>query len=482
MPPKILIVEDTESLALMYQSYLIPTGVNTRIAYTGEQAIAALEEFQPDLIILDVMLPDMNGLDILSSLNAENSPQVIVLTGHATKEMAIKAIKLGASDFLEKPIEADRFRITVNNGLKLKDLKQTVKTYKSTYENGQYFDLIGSSAEMQSVYQIIKSASASKATVFITGESGTGKELCARAVHLASPRANKPFVALNCAAIPKDLIESEIFGHLKGAFTGAIANREGAAGQADGGTLFLDELCEMDINLQSKLLRFIQTGCYQQVGSEKEVKVDVRFVCATNRDPLLEVKEGRFREDLYYRLHVIPVTLPPLNQRGRDVIEIADALFKKISKEEGRSYRGMSDAVKNMFLKYSWPGNVRQLENTIRNILVLHNEDYIETNMIPALPHSQNQSVDTAASEPSHIVKTQFEDSTPISSEIISIDEKPAEFSQSDIEPLWLVEKRYIEQSIDACDNNIPKAAALLDVSPSTLYRKIKSWEEMQVS
>ena len=322
MPPKILIVEDTASLALMYQSYLIPTGMKTQVAATGAEALIAISEFDPDLILLDVMLPDMNGLDILSSLQGDNQPQVIVLTGHATKEMAIKAIKLGANDFLEKPIEADRFRITINNALKLKDLKQTVEKYQAKYENGRYFDLIGSSAVMQSVYQIINSAASSKATVFITGESGTGKELCAKAVHQASPRAKKPFVALNCAAIPKDLIESEIFGHLKGAFTGAIANREGAAGQADGGTLFLDELCEMDINLQSKLLRFIQTGCYQQVGSEKEVKVDVRFVCATNRDPLIEVQAGRFREDLYYRLHVIPVNLPPLRDRGVDIIEI----------------------------------------------------------------------------------------------------------------------------------------------------------------
>ncbi|MBU76105.1 MAG: sigma-54-dependent Fis family transcriptional regulator [Pseudoalteromonadaceae bacterium] len=482
MPPKILIVEDTESLALMYQSYLIPTGVKTRIAYNGEQAMCALQEFEPDLIILDVMLPDINGLDILSSLDSDTAPQVIVLTGHGTKEMAIKAIKLGASDFLEKPIEADRFRITVNNALKLKDLKQTVKSYQTTYENGKYFDLIGSSSVMQSVYQIIKSASASKATVFITGESGTGKELCARAVHLASPRANKPFVALNCAAIPKDLIESEIFGHLKGAFTGAIANREGAAGQADGGTLFLDELCEMDINLQSKLLRFIQTGCYQQVGSEKEVKVDVRFVCATNRDPLLEVQEGRFREDLYYRLHVIPIALPPLKQRGKDVIEIADALFKKISKEEKRQYKGMSEGVKNLFLGYSWPGNVRQLENTIRNIMVLHDESYIEVDMIPALPQSsnQNQSASLHQVPQPEVIITAVD--TGLHNEQATMNDTLLSFTQADIEPLWLVEKRYIEQAIQACDNNIPKAAALLDVSPSTLYRKIKSWEEMQVS
>lgn len=476
MPPKILIIEDTASLALMYQSYLIPTGMKTQVAATGAEAITAISEFAPDLILLDVMLPDMNGLDILSSLQGENQPQVIVLTGHATKEMAIKAIKLGANDFLEKPIEADRFRITINNALKLKDLKQRVEKYQAKYENGRYFDLIGSSAVMQSVYQIINSAASSKATVFITGESGTGKELCAKAVHQASPRSNKPFIALNCAAIPKDLIESEIFGHLKGAFTGAIANREGAAGQADGGTLFLDELCEMDINLQSKLLRFIQTGGYQQVGSEKEVKVDVRFVCATNRDPLIEVQAGRFREDLYYRLHVIPVNLPPLRDRGVDIIEIAEALFSKISQEESHPYKGMAEGVKHAFMNYNWPGNVRQLENTVRNTLVLNDAQWIELDMVPALPKTLTPSPLTPQPGSTALVNNNVPQEA--ASVVNQINNSLS--NMQEIEPLWLIEKRYIEQAIALCQNNIPKAAALLDVSPSTIYRKIKSWEELQ--
>lgn len=465
MPPTILIVEDTQSLAMMYQAYLLPTGVNTLLANDGATALEIINRVKPDLIVLDVMLPDMNGLDILAQLEPDNSPQVVVLTGHATKEMAIQAIKLGASDFLEKPVEADRFRITINNALKIKDLKQKVTTYKNTYENGRYFDLIGSSKQMQSVYQIISSASVSKATVFITGESGTGKELCARAVHQASSRASKPFVALNCAAIPKDLIESEIFGHLKGAFTGAIANRAGAAGQADGGTLFLDELCEMDINLQSKLLRFIQTGTYQLVGSEKEVKVDVRFVCATNRDPLAEVEAGRFREDLYYRLHVVPIELPPLREREGDIIEIAEALFVKIAKEESHPFKSITTDVKQAFNQYDWPGNVRQLENVIRNILVLNPQEVIDINMLPALP---NSNIKTAL--PTE--QKELENSVPAKN-ITALPE-----IETEVKALWLAEKEYIERVIDICASNIPKAAALLDVSPSTLYRKIKGWEE----
>ena len=466
MPPTILIVEDTQSLAMMYQSYLLPTGVNTLVANDGATALDIINKIKPDLIVLDVMLPDMNGLDILAQLEPDNFPQVVVLTGHATKEMAIQAIKLGASDFLEKPVEAERFRITINNTLKIKDLKQTVTKYKNIYENGRYFDLIGSSKQMQSVYQVISSAAASKATVFITGESGTGKELCARAVHQASNRADKPFVALNCAAIPKDLIESEIFGHLKGAFTGAIANRLGAAGQADGGTLFLDELCEMDINLQSKLLRFIQTGTYQQVGSEKQVKVDVRFVCATNRNPLAEVEAGRFREDLYYRLHVIPIELPPLRERGRDIIEIAQALFIKIAKEEQHPYKGITDDVKHFLAQYDWPGNVRQLENVIRNILVLNPQEWIDVSMLPALPQSPQKESGNEG-----LVKEQHT-SLPVQ----EFEELPQ--VESEVKALWVAEKEYIERVIKICATNIPKAAALLDVSPSTLYRKIKGWEE----
>ncbi|WP_405600135.1 MULTISPECIES: sigma-54-dependent transcriptional regulator [unclassified Pseudoalteromonas] len=466
MPPTVLIVEDTQSLAMLYQSYLLPTGVNTLVANDGATAIDIINKVHPDLIVLDVMLPDMNGLDILATLEPDNCPQVVVLTGHATKEMAIQAIKLGASDFLEKPIEADRFRITVNNALKIKNLKQTVTQYKNKYENGKYFDLIGSSKQMQSVYQIISSASVSKATVFITGESGTGKELCARAVHQASNRANQPFVALNCAAIPKDLIESEIFGHLKGAFTGAIANRVGAAGQANGGTLFLDELCEMDINLQSKLLRFIQTGSYQQVGSEKVVKVDVRFVCATNRDPLVEVENGRFREDLYYRLHVIPIELPPLRERGKDIIEIAEALFVKIAKDESHPYKEISEDVKQLLIQYSWPGNVRQLENVIRNVLVLNPEQYIDIDMIPALPENTK--------------KTPERETINSTTQLMADTTFDLPNTQNNIKALWLAEKEYIEHVIKICSSNIPKAASLLDVSPSTLYRKIKSWEEIQ--
>ena len=256
--------------------------------------MAAIAEAPPHAVLLDLKLPDMDGMEVLRRLRSDgiNCP-VIVITAHGSLTVAVEAMRDGASDFIVKPFSADRLKVTLSNLLEKQDLEQIVQTYQETIDRRSFEGFIGSSLGMQAVYRIIEGAAASKATVFVTGESGTGKELCAQAIHNRSPRRNKPFIALNCAAIPKDLIESEIFGHVKGAFTGAVATRDGAASQANGGTLFLDEICEMDPNLQSKLLRFIQTGTLQKVGSNKPETVDIRFVCATNKNPLDEVKAGR---------------------------------------------------------------------------------------------------------------------------------------------------------------------------------------------
>lgn len=471
---KVLIIEDTESLALLFQSYLIPAGINAKIASTGQAGLDYIAKEKPDLVLLDVVLPDINGMDILQEISLQDhKPHVVVMTAHGTKELAVQAIRLGAVDFLEKPVDPDRLRVTVNNALKLKQLKQKVDDYQTVFDQGQFCNLIGSSLEMQSVYRIIQSASTSKASVFITGESGTGKELCAEAIHLCSKRKSNNFVALNCAAIPKDLIESEIFGHVKGAFTGATSSRQGAAEQADGGTLFFDEICEMDLSLQSKLLRFIQTGSFQKVGAEQTQSVDVRFVCATNRDPWLEVQAGNFREDLYYRLHVIPVHVPPLHQRNNDIIEIADFFFKRISEEESKQYSGMSQTTKQRLMAYQWPGNVRQLENTVRNVVVLNNSDWIEPDMLPNLQNNP-ASVNAAPILP-QAHQPAVTHAPILSSES---DEKIANpIEEGPIRALWIVEKEYIEHSIDKCAGNVAKAAAMLEVSPSTLYRKMKDWE-----
>ncbi|OAJ94047.1 quorum-sensing sigma-54 dependent transcriptional regulator LuxO [Vibrio bivalvicida] len=451
----LLMVEDTASVAALYRSYLTPLQIDINIVGTGRDAIDSLNFRTPDLILLDLRLPDMTGMDVLHAVKEKNPDvPVIFMTAHGSIDTAVEAMRHGAQDFLIKPCEADRLRVTVNNALR--------KANKLKNDGGNsgsqgYQGFIGSSQTMQAVYRTIDSAATSKASIFITGESGTGKEVCAEAIHATSKRGDKPFIAINCAAIPKDLIESELFGHVKGAFTGAATDRQGAAELADGGTLFLDELCEMDLDLQTKLLRFIQTGTFQKVGSSKMKNVDVRFVCATNKDPWKEVEQGRFREDLYYRLYVIPLHLPPLRDRGDDIIEIAYSLLGFMSKEEGKDFIRLAPEVVERFSRYEWPGNVRQLQNVLRNVVVLNNGREIDLAMLPP-PLNQPSKNEIRVTRPQ--------------SEAVTV---------QDIFPLWLTEKNAIEQAIKACDGNIPKAAGYLDVSPSTIYRKLQAWNAKEV-
>ncbi|MDC5821117.1 quorum-sensing sigma-54 dependent transcriptional regulator LuxO [Vibrio europaeus] len=451
----LLMVEDTASVAALYRSYLTPLQIDINIVGTGRDAIDSLNFRTPDLILLDLRLPDMTGMDVLHAVKEKNPDvPVIFMTAHGSIDTAVEAMRHGAQDFLIKPCEADRLRVTVNNALRKAN---KLKNDGDNSGSQGYQGFIGSSQTMQAVYRTIDSAATSKASIFITGESGTGKEVCAEAIHATSKRGDKPFIAINCAAIPKDLIESELFGHVKGAFTGAATDRQGAAELADGGTLFLDELCEMDLDLQTKLLRFIQTGTFQKVGSSKMKSVDVRFVCATNKDPWKEVEEGRFREDLYYRLYVIPLHLPPLRERGDDIIEIAYSLLGFMSKEEGKDFVRLAAEVVDRFARYEWPGNVRQLQNVLRNVVVLNNGREIDLAMLPP-PLNQPSKNEIRVTRPQN--------------ETVSV---------QDIFPLWLTEKNAIEQAIKACDGNIPKAAGYLDVSPSTIYRKLQAWNAKEV-
>jgi two-component system repressor protein LuxO len=321
---------------------------------------------------------------------------------------------------------------------------------------------------MQGVYRTIESAAPSRATVFVTGESGTGKELCAEAIHAESPRRDRPFIALNCAAIPRDLMESEIFGHVKGAFTGAAGRRDGAASRADGGTLFLDEICEMDLDLQSKLLRFVQTGRFQRVGDSKEEQVDIRIVCATNRNPLDEVKAGRFREDLFYRLNVIPVHLPPLRDRGDDILAIAAELLRRMAREEDKDFSGFARPAADALLAWLWPGNVRELANVIRNVVVLNNGDKVAFEMLPAQFHHRSASAPASDTVTPAVIEAE-QTATP---------ELPVAGTPAQIRPLWQEERDAIERAIALCDGNIPKAAALLEISASTIYRKRTAWDK----
>jgi two-component system repressor protein LuxO len=324
---------------------------------------------------------------------------------------------------------------------------------------------------MQAVYRIIESAAASKATVFITGETGTGKEVCAEAIHGSSSRSRGPFIALNCAAIPSDLMESEIFGHVKGAFTGALRDREGAAAMADGGTLFLDEICEMPLDLQSKLLRFLQTQQFTKVGGSKVQHVDVRFVCATNRHPQEEVAQGRFREDLYYRLHVIPIELPALRDRDDDVLTLAEHFLEQYAREEGKTFEGLAPEAAEKLLAYSWPGNVRELQNVIRKAVVLSTTDgQLSADWLPI--EAAKPSIQAPEPEPG-----KAQDPAPKRAGADQTAGGDTGTGALALKPLRVMEKELIEEAIRQAGGNIPRAAAMIEVSPSTVYRKLAQWE-----
>ncbi|MDM5126098.1 sigma-54-dependent transcriptional regulator [Aeromonas salmonicida] len=463
--PRVLLVEDTRSLAVVYEQYLAQDGYEVLLADCGQQALVQLLTSPPPVVLLDLELPDMSGMDILQQITEQQLPcSVVVITAHGSVDVAVEAMRLGAFDFLTKPFDGKRLCATARNALKHQQLSSLVAQYRENFERSSFAGFIGASMPMQAVYRIIESAAPSKATVFITGESGTGKEVCAEAIHQCSPRSEQPFIALNCAAIPHDLMESEIFGHVKGSFTGAQGDRKGAASLADGGTLFLDEICEMDLDLQSKLLRFIQTGTLQRVGSGKLETVDVRFVCATNRDPLVEVKAGRFREDLYYRLHVIPLSLPPLRERGEDILLLARNLLQSYAKEENKRFKDFDVEAARVLLDYPWPGNVRELQNVVRNIVVLNDRELVSPDILPP-PLNGSRGSMLAATAP-----------------LVTAGSATLPSFNAPIRPLWLVEKETIEQAIASCDGNIPKAAALLEISPSTIYRKKQGWEETSLA
>ncbi|OUS11957.1 sigma-54-dependent Fis family transcriptional regulator [Gammaproteobacteria bacterium 53_120_T64] len=468
--PNVLLIEDNAPQARLYQQYLANEKIALSLIDNGKAAKELILSQSPELILLDLKLPDMDGREILQWLQSEQiSCSVIVITAHSTVDIAVDVMRLGAEDFLEKPFGADRLRITIQNMLNRRRLQHQVEGYQAKFERKSYHGFIGSSLPMQAVYRIIDAVAASKATVFITGQSGTGKEVCAEAIHHQGSRANKPFVALNCGAIPHDLMESEIFGHVKGAFTGAVSDRKGAAAHAEGGTLFLDEICEMSLDLQTKLLRFIQNSSFQKVGSSVEEKADLRFICATNKDPLEAVAAGKFREDLYYRLHVVPLHLPPLGERGDDIIEIALFFLNSYAKEEGKDFIDFSPETEVILRSYHWPGNVRQLQNVIRNIVVLHNEKSVAKIHLPS-----------PLNAPLQILQ-----STPLGQEAHNnhsaqghSNELAVDACQGTIKSLAEVERDAIERAIRFCDDNIPKAAALLNVSPSTIYRKKQGWDE----
>ena len=380
---RILVVDDEESMREFLSIMLYREGYAVDAAADGAQAVERLKEHSYDLVISDIKMPRMTGLQLLSYI-MERTPEtvVIMITAFSTTDEAVEAMKHGAYDYITKPFKNEEIRLIVKNALERKTLRQENTELKRELGRRYSFgSLIGKSKAMQEVYDLIQKVAASRVNVLITGESGTGKELVAHAIHYNSPRANGTFVKLNCAALPDNLLESELFGHEKGAFTGAAAQRKGRFEQANGGTIFLDEIGEISPTFQAKLLRVLQEGEFERVGSNQTIKVDVRVIAATNRDLESGVEEGKFREDLYYRLNVMPIFVPALRERAEDIPSLAQYLVQKISRNQGRELTITESAVR-LLMRHDWPGNVRELENCLERAAIMSEDGAIDRDVI----------------------------------------------------------------------------------------------------
>ena len=452
---KALIVEDSTTLCAIYEAYLSGLGLEILAVTSLAEAKNSIALFRPDFILLDIELPDGNGLELIGDLDSvQPTPVTIVMTGHGS-EWAERALAKGAADFLAKPFDSIRLRVTVQNAMRRKELNDRIEGLSD--KRDRLGGLVGSSPQIRAVYDAVERIAASDGTVLIMGESGTGKELTARAVHDLSARAPEPFIVFDCAAISADAIERELFGQdFKQSSAGWI--HRGLVERAKGGTLFLDEVAELDYTSQSLLLRFLESGVFRSIGSDSETAADVRVIAATNRDPLEEVRAGRLREDLYYRLQVFPIRLPALRERLDDVPMLATLILNRLAHQTGKIFAPLTDDAKRLLSSYAWPGNVRQLENMLRWITTMLVGSDVNASII-------EQAI------------VQFDNSR----EIDGSQAKPrrAETSADNtIKPLWLVEKEAIQAAIEASEGNINRAASLLEVAPSTIYRKMQGWSD----
>ena len=424
----------------------------------GKAATEALRSAEFDVVLADLAsLSDLapQGEEAVARLvKLADGALTVVLSDGASVSAAVAAMRAGAHDFLAKPISGPAFAARIGE-LASRHGKARALTLEPQAQTAaqDYAGFIGASTQMQFVYEQIARIAPSSAPVFITGESGTGKEVCAEALHCEGPRAGKRFVAINCAAIPRDLMESELFGAARGSYTGANEDRAGAAELADGGTLFLDEIGEMDLSLQSKLLRFLQTGTVSRVGDATPRPVDVRVICATNRNPMQLITERKFREDLFYRLHVLPIHLPPLRQRPADIMVLARHFLQEFSGEENKRFEGFSPEAAEMLIGRDWPGNVRQLQNLVRRLVVMFDGGAITETMLQA---------------------------ADIEARGVSGDAGVPARGRSAILPMWRQEQQIIEDAIASFGGNIALAAAALEISPSTIYRKRQAWAESE--
>ena len=380
----VLIVDDEvgtrESLKL-----ILKKDYDVLLAKDAEEAFLQIKEQTPDVILLDIILPDQDGLRVLEKIKKNDSDSIIIMiTATKTVKTAVEAMKLGAFDYITKPFDVDELRLVVSRALSTQALQKEVQYLREEVDrNFGFGDLIGKSKVMREVFSMVRQVADSKSTILVMGESGTGKELVSRAIHFHSNRKTQPFVTINCAAIPETLIESELFGHERGAFTHAIEKKLGRFEIAHQGTLFLDEIGELSLTTQAKILRFLEEREFNRVGGSKTIKVDVRLITATNKDPNQLMKQGRFREDLYYRINVVPIVLPPLRDRREDIPLLLDHFIQKFNSENNKHVKGVSEESLAILMDYDWPGNVRELENLIERAVTLTSNEYIQPNELP---------------------------------------------------------------------------------------------------
>jgi len=385
----ILVIDDEKNILTTFKQALELEGYKVSVAGSGEIGLEKVADEKPDLVLLDLILPGIDGIEVLKRIKKENTHlPVIMMSGHGSIQQALEAVRLGAVDFLEKPLSPDKAAITIQNVLKLSDLDEETRSLRDQLD--ERYRIIGESGTLIDLLDKADRAAPTRSRVLIAGESGTGKELIARRIHRLSDRAGKPFVKVNCAAIPSELIESELFGHKKGSFTGAISDREGKFKKADKGTIFLDEIGDMKMEMQAKLLRVLQEGEFEPVGSDKTIGVDVRVISATNKDLKKEIEEGNFREDLYYRLNAFPISVPPLRERAGDIPMLADHFVRFFCEENNKKIKVLEPDAMALLKKQPWQGNVRQLKNLCEQLVILSNADVITAKDVKPLLYSED--------------------------------------------------------------------------------------------
>jgi DNA-binding NtrC family response regulator len=468
MSARVLIVDDEKNIRRTLRMVLDAEGLAVSEAESAEEGLRVLAEDGADLVLLDLNLPGMNGLEMLREIKAADPDrQVVMISGQGTVAVAVEATRAGAFDFLEKPLTKERVLVAVRNALEKRSLTREFRTMKE--READRHAMLGESAPMRKLREEIERAAPTAARILILGESGTGKELVARAVHEASPRAAGPFVKVNCAAIPEELIESELFGAVKGAYTGADANREGKWVQADGGTLFLDEIGDMSAKAQAKVLRALQEGEVEPVGGKGAVRVDVRVIAATNRDLEREAKEGRFREDLWFRLNVVPLRTPPLRERGEDVAALARHFLERFRAENNRPPMRFSRAALEALARHSWPGNVRELQNAVERLAIMARGPEIGTEDVAAAGLPAGAPVPPAgAAAPLGAGTTPGE-------EISALTPEAVERAGGLVEARRRFEAACIRECLRASGGNVSAAARMLGIDRTNLHKKIAS-------